>query len=156
MKTRLFLFNLVVCALFGPLIGLAAWLVFAGNPPAIFSRDFAGGLLFVYALITGAPFGIVAAVVATLICSKLLRSKGRPTRAAGWLVLGGAAGLVVGALGPVFLLLTGWGADGSTLTWSLAYAAIGGTAGAACGLLIGGYCWRLAARQPIEQALPGS
>src|SRR5687767_6954819 len=101
---RLFLFNVVVCALFGPLIGLAVWLALAGNLPELFSRDIAGVPLAAYALITGAPIGLVAAVVATLICSKLLLSEGRAIGVVRWLMLGGTAGLVIGSLAPVFLL----------------------------------------------------
>lgn len=155
MKTRLFLFSVLVCAFVGPLIGLAVWLALAGNPAMLLSTDFAGAPLYVYALIVGAPVGVVAAMLATLICSRLLLTERHPTGLTQWLLVGAGAGVGIGILSPLFLMLVGWGDDGSQLRWASTFAAIGGTAGAFCGLLIGAYCWRLARQPRVQGALPG-
>jgi hypothetical protein len=148
---RLAAFNLITCAVVGPLLGTTIWALLAGSAIGPLTRDFAGGWLLVYALIAFGPFAVLAAIVATVLCVWLLRTRMAQWNVGRWLLAGGGSGFLLGSVCPLMLLLAGWGDDGDAVTWALAYSVLGGVIGAVCGVMIAAYCWR-AARGTLSAA----
>lgn len=143
---RLLVFNVLTCVLVGPVIGTVLWALLVGGGVGPFTRDLAGVSLLVYALILVGPFGLLAAVLATALSLILLRTAMSKRGLMPWLAAGGGFGLLLGATCPLVLQLLGWGTDGDALRWALVYAALGGGVGTVCGLMIGGYSWRVGPR----------
>jgi hypothetical protein len=143
---RLLVFNVLTCALVGPILGMVLWGLLVEGGVGPFTRDLAGVWLGVYALMLVGPFGLLVGALATAISFILLRTAMGRRGLKPWLAVGGSFGFLLGATCPLVLQLLGWRADGDGRSWVLLYSSIGGGVGAICGLMIGGYSWRLAPR----------
>ena len=147
---RLALYAIGVCVFLGPLIaleviGLVG--VLSNGPGSLLAF-----VAYPYALITGAPFGLVAAASGTWAARGMARGSFRRASASDWKIAGAAAGAAGGLVYPILALATGWGSGDDGWMGGLTLAAI--IAGAACGTLVARRCYGLFVAGGTDLAQP--
>jgi hypothetical protein len=126
--------SVAVCVIGGAVFGSTAWaLIMAGSTGNTEVLSALPVLPF-YALPITVPFGTLAGVVGALIGWQAQGAAWRPATKTGWVSLGAAAGLLLGAAAPIFLTILGFSIlkTDEILFWT----GTGGATGAVCGGLL--------------------
>ena len=100
------------------------------------------------------PFGMVCGIVAAIVLEILLRSSFRSASRRAWITLGGAMGLALGALCPIFLHAIRFGMDAP---YDPVFGGFGASAGVCCGLMLGWLGWAESRRRvgPARATMDG-
>ena len=134
------LYSAGVCSLLGPLIGVI--LLGVLGVPENGVQSLAHVVWYPFALLTAGPFGLCAALLATMITSLLSTTSFNAQPPEWWTWTGAFVGGSAGVTFPFALSLFGWGSDDAH-SFLVVYGLIGLMAGAVCGGLIGAHSARV-------------
>ena len=134
---RVTLASVIICAVVGPVIGTAVWGALIGQPLLVLSADIIGIPVVAYAAISVGPVGVVMGLLAGLMTSSLLSERQTPRAFLEWTGLGVVAGVGVGCLAPLYVLVE----RPSGELAPVAFAAAAFITAGVCGALIGMFAW---------------
>jgi len=138
MKRRITVVSIAICVLVGSMAGTETLGLLQGDRLMILRADIAGVPFFLYALISTAPFGVVAGFGASSLILWLLDRQPRQPLLL-WMIELTTCGALAGVLIGVAL---GRSDPNHVLPIKLA-----STAGAVCGIFLGAYGWYEALRR---------
>jgi len=143
-----FIISVGVCILGGALFGAAAWLLMV----AVAEKSLAPLIYFpgavYYAMPMAIAFGTVAAVFAAILFKALSLLEWRPSTKGEWVCSGSAAGLIIGAMFPLFLKLIRFEAEDPN--GIAGWGGVGAIAGISCGVILGWVAWREVNREKTQ------